>query len=76
MEDDTTTETRDDLDDRATAEEITNLVQQLEDVTRRNAVRDVIATLEEGWEMEAEDEDTWAAGFAAAMDVIKANFVM
>lgn len=56
------------------AEAIAAAVRDLEYVTRKRAIADVLATLREGWPID-EAEDTWQAGFASAIEVIEANFV-
>ena len=56
------------------ADAIAQAVRQIEENTRRQVIRDIIATLTwEGWER-GDDPDTWEAGFWAAIEVIKSNY--
>jgi|EndMetStandDraft_8_1072994.scaffolds.fasta_scaffold3456926_1 hypothetical protein len=55
------------------ADEISHAVMVLEQTAQVKQTRDIIDELRSGWTRD-EDEDTWEAGFLAAIAVIDNNF--
>lgn len=59
---------------RMDAASIIEAISQLEETTKRDLLKDIVDTLKDGWRPMDGDEDTWAAGFQAAIAVIENNF--